>query len=86
MLDRLTKNWQALGLIAAILAAGGGGALAYNDVLIQVAANTSYRVIQEFERLDLIRKRRPLSQVEWLKWCETGKALGVFKVCPPRRR
>lgn len=86
ILKSLRDNWQALGLIFAILMAGGTGAIAFTDMNDQVAANTSYRLIQEYERLTLIRKQRRLSQIEWLKWCETGKALNVFinGICPPR--
>lgn len=86
MFKKMADNWQALALIATILGAGGTGAFAYSDLLQQVSSNTNYRLIQEFERLDLIRKKRPLSQIEWLKWCSAGRELKVFVQCPARRR
>ena len=85
ILKRIGTSWQALTLILAILGTGGVGALAYDDLTTQVAANTGYRLIQEFERLTIIRKSRPLTQIEWLTWCNAGKELGVFATCPERR-
>lgn len=79
-----------LATIATIIGiATGGGAITAGgwqgyELVTEVAANTDYRRIQEFEKLSMIRKRRRLSQVEWLKWCAAGKALGVFEACPAR--
>lgn len=80
----LAANWQALTLIAAIMTAGGVGALKYNDLEIQVAENTTARLIQTFERLENVRRHRRLSQIEWQKWCYAGRQLNVFQTCPPR--
>lgn len=62
----------------------GGGSWSVFEFTQEVAANTSWRLIQTFERLDLIRKKRRLTQVEWQKWCAAGRQLGVFQVCPRR--
>ena len=85
MMKRLRVHWQAGLLICSILGVGGTGALGYTDLLDQVSANTDYRLIQEFERLSIIRGRRALTQVEWLKWCNAGRLLRVFIECPARR-
>ena len=54
------------------------------DIKQQVVENTSWRLIQTYERLELVRKSRRLSQIEWQKWCQAGLDLRVFNVCPSR--
>ena len=78
---------QTISAIVAIVLAIptlAGFAWAAYEVRQEVAANTSWRLIQTWERLEAIRKRRQLSQVEWAAWCQAGKDLGVFEECPPR--
>jgi hypothetical protein len=72
-------------IVGLVLAVPAFGAIAYGvyDLQNEVAANTSYRQIQEWQRLELIRKKRGLDHVEWVTWCKLGKELGVFKDCPP---
>jgi len=81
---RLATISTVVGLILAVPAIGAMGYGVY-DLHDQVAANTSYRQIQEWQRLELLRKKRGLDHVEWLTWCKLGKELGVFGVCPPRQ-
>jgi hypothetical protein len=72
-----------VGLVLAVPALGSMSYMVY-DLQLDVAANTSYRQIQEWQRLELIRKKRGLDHVEYITWCKLGKDLGVFSVCPPR--
>ena len=66
--------------------AGGGYTVVdnYQELRHEVAENTTARLLQEFERLSLIRRNRQLTQPEWLAWCSAGRRLNVFQVCPPR--
>ena len=50
----------------------------------EVASNTSWRLIQTFERLSIVRDKRRLTQIEWVTWCRAGMDLNVFVVCPRR--
>lgn len=83
----MTMNIAKLTAIAALLitigtlAAASWGAW---DLRQEVASNTSWRLIQTFERLSVARKHRRLSQVEWLKWCKAGLEMRIFTVCPTR--
>ncbi len=70
----------ALALIVTI----GGGTGAYFTLKTDVAENTVARLINTFEALSAVRGHRRLSQIEWQKWCDAGRRLGVFKVCPRR--
>ncbi len=70
----------ALALIATI----GTGTAGWYGLKTDVAENTDARLINTYERLTAIRGHRRLSQIEWLKWCDAGRRLGVFKVCPRR--
>lgn len=73
-------------IIGIILAIPALGAIAWStvDFRQEVTANTNWRLIQTFERLDAIRSRRKLSQIEWVQWCQAGKELEVFTRCPAR--
>ena len=72
-----------IGIILSVPALAG---IAYGGFQFhqEVAANTNWRLIQTFERLDLIRSQRRLTQVEWVTWCKAGKELEIFNQCPPR--
>lgn len=81
---------QLATIFAIVTASGGlagGGYTVFEDyraLRFEVAENTTARLLQEFERLDLIRRNRQLTQPEWLAWCSAGRRLKVFQDCPPR--
>lgn len=54
------------------------------ELRMEVASNTSWRVLDIWDKMEAIKKKRRLSRVEWSKWCQAGKDLGVFIVCPKR--
>ncbi len=65
----------------ATLSAGSWGAW---ELRQEVGNNTSWRLIQVYEQLSLIRQSRRLTQIEWVKWCQAGIQLRIFVTCPPR--
>ena len=73
-------------IICIILGAAtlGGGSWAAWELRQEVSDNTSWRVIQTFERLSAIKRNRRLTQLEWVKWCRSGRDLHVFISCPHR--
>lgn len=72
-----------VGLALAVPTLGGVSWAAW-DLRQEVSENTTWRVIQIWEQMEAIRKKRQLSQLEWAKWCQAGKQLNIFTVCPPR--
>jgi len=84
MIEKMKKNWAALSFIFVLVSTGVAGAGYGLPILQEIAANTSWRIIQTFERLDLIKSKRKLSIIEWQKWCKAGQQLKVFKRCPRR--
>lgn len=78
---------QLAGALAIATSVGGGSFAAvdsWQSLRREVAENTTARLLQEFERLSLIRKQRQLTQVEWLKFCDYGQRLRIFQACPSR--
>jgi hypothetical protein len=52
----------------------------------EVAANTNWRLLQTYQRLELIKSQRDLTHSEWLEYCAAGKQLNVFTTCPSRKK
>lgn len=76
--------WKVLSVVGAILLAGAAGAQQWDSLETQVAENTLARLIQTFDMYSAIRRQRQLTPLEWAKWCDAGRRLHVFVVCPPR--
>ena len=83
----LSQLATIFGIVTATGGLAGGGYTAFEDyraLRFEVAENTTARLLQEYERLSLIRRHRQLTQPEWLAWCSAGRRLNVFQVCPAR--
>lgn len=75
--------------VAAVLASFGilsGVVWQGYELKQEVASNTSYRQLQEYQILRLIKEDRDLTYEEWIKFCNVGTKLRVFIKCPSRYR
>ncbi len=54
-----------------------------------VAANTTYIRTARFVKLDQLKfqlgkQGKKIPHTSWVAWCNLGKQLGYWKVCPPK--
>lgn len=87
---KLTKISLIVGILLAVpplTVYAAGGFDFFNKHFDLVTANTSYITTAKFVVLDkkresLKRRGRKLSHKDWVDWCNYGKQLGYWKVCP----
>lgn len=77
---------STLAVILSVLGVPSLGTATYYtyEKVQEIAANTKYRLLQEWKTLEAIRKYRPLTYSEYLTWCEVGQRLRIFKGSCPR--
>jgi len=52
----------------------------------EIRDNTQYRLLQTYKILQARRRQRQLTIEEYISFCNAGRQLRIFVVCPPRKR
>lgn len=76
--EGVKRNWAAILLIAAIAGAGGTAYRQWDALAAEVAANTTERLLQTYDRL--LRKLRAeggLGPRDAAKFCSAARRLGI---------
>ena len=84
--ERLDRWHKAAIVAGAILASGWGAHATVQPILDQVAANTRWIQMSQFEQLSQTLCHRQLRRDEYHRWCYLGRVLGYWTQCPPNRR